>query len=291
MPSNGVIFWRENMVTETNDQGTESTVEVTEIPLNIDETVEAPALAETPASDTADNLSEPDDSPIGVPPALEPQTDTTTELEPTPSPSDEFRKYQSATDKRIAEMETELANERAARQRAEQLQNSSNLEAEVNLYTQQVTQSLLNQGLDEQTAMQMARQQAALAKEAYLARQEANQVVNSSKQIQSELNTRTQLAKAYELSTQYGVPYAELQDLPDPVTMEKHAKALATIKKLENRVQQVTPAQSLNSANPASDVAPTNSEEVLDRYNAGDPAITTEMARIASKKLGFSIFD
>lgn len=279
------------MVTETNDQGTESTVEVTDIPLNIDETVEAPAPAETPAPDTADNLSELDDSPIEVPPAPEPQADTTTELEPTPAPTDEFRKYQSATDKRIAEMETELANERSARQKAEQLQNSSNLEAEVNLYTQQVTQALLNQGLDEQTAMQMARQQAALAKEAYVARQEANQVVNSSKQIQSELNTRTQLAKAYELSTQYGVPYAELQDLPDPVTMEKHAKALATIKKLESRVQQVTPAQSLNSANPASDVAPTNSEEVLDRYNAGDPAITTEMARIASKKLGFSIFD
>jgi len=109
--------------------------------------------------------------------------------------------------------------------------------------------------------------------------------------MQTELNTRTQLAKAYELATQYGVAYAELQDLPDPVTMEKHAKALSTIKKLEGRVQQVTPAQSLNNANPAADVAPTNSEDVLDRYNAGDPAITTEMAKIASKKLGFSIFD
>ncbi len=60
---------------------------------------------------------------------------------------------------------------------------------------------------------------------------------------------------------------------------------------MEGRVQQVTPAQSLNNANPAADVAPTNSEDVLDRYNAGDPAITTEMAKIASKKLGFSIFD
>ena len=73
--------------------------------------------------------------------------------------------------------------------------------------------------------------------------------------------------------------------------MEKHAKALSRIKKLEQRVQQVTPGQSLNSANPSADVAPTNSENVLDRYNAGDPAITTEMAKIASKKLGFSIFD
>ena len=279
------------MVTETNDLGTESTVEVTETPLKVDESVETPAPAETPAPEPVDDLTETDDSSIEVPPAPEPQANTETELESTPAPNPELSKYQSATDKRIAEMETQLGNERAARQRAEQIQNSSNLEAEVNAYYQKNFQQLTDQGLDEVTATQMAQQQTAFAKEAYLAKQQADQVLSNSQQMQTELNTRTQLAKAYELATQYGVAYAELQDLPDPVTMEKHAKALATIKKLEGRVQQVTPAQSLNNANPAADVAPTNSEEVLDRYNAGDSAITTEMARIASKKLGFSIFD
>jgi len=279
------------MVTETNDLGTESTVEVTEIPLKVDESVETPAPAETPAPEPVDDLTETDDLSIEVPPAPEPQANTETELESTPAPNPELSKYQSATDKRIAEMETQLGNERAARQRAEQLQNSSNLEAEVNAYYQKNYQQLIDQGLDEVVATQMAQQQTSFAKEAYLAKQQADQVLSNSQQMQTELNTRTQLAKAYELATQYGVAYAELQDLPDPVTMEKHAKALATIKKLEGRVQQVTPAQSLNNANPAADVAPTNSEEVLDRYNAGDSAITTEMARIASKKLGFSIFD
>jgi len=279
------------MVTETNDLGTESTVEVTEIPLKVDESVETPAPAETPATEPVDDLTETDNSSSEVPPAPEPQANTETELESTPAPNPELSKYQSATDKRIAEMETQLGNERAARQRAEQLQNSSNLEAEVNAYYQKNYQQLIDQGLDEVTATQMAQQQTSFAKEAYLAKQQADQVLSNSQQMQTELNTRTQLAKAYELATQYGVAYAELQDLPDPVTMEKHAKALATIKKLEGRVQQVTPAQSLNNANPAADVAPTNSEEVLDRYNAGDPAITTEMAKIASKKLGFSIFD
>ena len=279
------------MVTETNDLGTESTVEVTEIPLKVDESVETPAPAETPAPEPVDDLTETDNSSSEVPPAPEPQANTETELESTPAPNPELSKYQSATDKRIAEMETQLGNERAARQRAEQLQNSSNLEAEVNAYYQKNYQQLIDQGLDETSAMQMAQQQTAFAKEAYLAKQQADQVLSNSQQMQNELNTRTQLAKAYELATQYGVSYAELQDLPDPVTMEKHAKALSTIKKLEGRVQQVTPAQSLNNANPAADVAPTNSEDVLDRYNAGDPAITTEMAKIASKKLGFSIFD
>ena len=279
------------MVTETNDLGTESTVEVTEIPLKVDESVETPAPAETPAPEPVDDLTETDDSSIEVPPAPEPQANTETELESTPAPNPELSKYQSATDKRIAEMETQLGNERAARQRAEQIQNSSTLEAEVNAYYQKNLQQLTDQGLDELTATQMAQQQTAFAKEAFLAKQQADQVLSNSQQMQNELNTRTQLAKAYELSTQYGISYAEIQDLPDPVTMEKHAKALATIKKLEGRVQQVTPAQSLNNANPAADVAPTNSEEVLDRYNAGDSAITTEMAKIASKKLGFSIFD
>lgn len=279
------------MVTETNDLGTESTVEVTEIPLKVDESVETPAPAETPAPEPVDDLTETDDSSIEVPPAPEPQANTETELESTPAPNPELSKYQSATDKRIAEMETQLGNERAARQRAEQLQNSSNLEAEVNAYYQKNYQQLIDQGLDEVAATQMAQQQTAFAKEAYLAKQQADQVLSNSQQMQTELNTRTQLAKAYELATQYGVAYAELQDLPDPVTMEKHAKALSRINKLEQRVQQVTPGQSLNSANPSADVAPTNSENVLDRYNAGDPAITTEMARIASKKLGLSIFD
>jgi len=108
--------------------------------------------------------------------------------------------------------------------------------------------------------------------------------------IEYELNNRTQLAKAYELSSQYGVPYGELQDFPDPQSMERHAKALSRISKLEKTVQQATPAQQLSGATPGADVAPTDSGDVLDRYNAGDPAITTEMARSAAQKLGMTIF-
>ena len=33
-----------------------------------------------------------------------------------------------------------------------------------------------------------------------------------------------------------------------------------------------------------------DAEDVLDRYNAGDTAISTEMARAASQKLGLTIF-
>ena len=280
------------MVTETNSLG-ESAVVVTEIPLNLADSGDTLLVdeVETPAADVTEDLTETVDPPIEVVPKTEPQATTQETVGTTEQATPEFRKYQSATDKRIAEMETQLAYERAARSRAEQIQNSNTLDAEVNAYGQQLVQRFMDQGLDDATAMQLARQQTSFAKEAYLAKQQANEVMGKSRQMQGELNTRTQLAKAYELATQYGVAYADIQDLPDPVTMEKHAKALAQIKKLEQRVQQITPGQSLNSANPSADVSPTDSGNVLDRYNAGDPAITTEMAKMASKKLGLSIFD
>jgi len=50
------------MVTETNDLGSESTVEVTEIPLKLDDSVE------TPAPDITEHLTETADSPIEVTP-------------------------------------------------------------------------------------------------------------------------------------------------------------------------------------------------------------------------------
>ena len=280
------------MVTETNSLG-ESAVVVTEIPLNLADSGDTLLVdeVETPAADVTEDLTETVDPPIEVVPETEPQATTQETVGTTEQATPEFRKYQSATDKRIAEMETQLADERAARSRAEQIQNSNTLDAEVNAYGQQLVQRFMDQGLDDATAMQLAQQQTSFAKEAYLAKQQANEVMGKSRQMQGELNTRTQLAKAYELATQYGVAYADIQDLPDPVTMEKHAKALAQIKKLEQRVQQITPGQSLNSANPSADVSPTDSGNVLDRYNAGDPAITTEMAKMASKKLGLSIFD
>jgi hypothetical protein len=280
------------MVTETNSLG-ESAVVVTEIPLNLADSGDTLLVdeVETPAADVTEDLTETVDPPIEVVPKTEPQATTQETVGTTEQATPEFRKYQSATDKRIAEMETQLADERAARSRAEQIQNSNTLDAEVNAYGQELVQRFMDQGLDDATAMQLARQQTSFAKEAYLAKQQANEVMGKSRQMQGELNTRTQLAKAYELATQYGVAYADIQDLPDPVTMEKHAKALAQIKKLEQRVQQITPGQSLNSANPSADVSPTDSGNVLDRYNAGDPAITTEMAKMASKKLGLSIFD
>ena len=274
------------MVTERNDAGTESQVEVADSQVSPENT-QAESVA--PVAEETQDLSETVDPPIEVAPQTEPQTETqNTEGASTLQASDEFRKYQSATDKQLAEMQTQLKSSEQARVLAEQQTNANNLEAEVSAYTQQLQQSLLDQGLDENSARQMAATQANMAKQAYVSKLQADQVAERQRQVEYELNNRTQLAKAYELSSQYGVPYGELQDFPDPQSMERHAKALSRISKLEKTVQQVTPAQQLNGATPGADVAPTNSEDVLDRYNAGDPAVTTEMARTAAQRLGMS---
>ena len=204
--------------------------------------------------------------------------------------SPEFRKYQSNTDRKMAELEKQLAEERTARDEVQAQESLRTLDTEVAQYAQQKREQFLQQGIDDVTAQQMANEQAGLAKEAYLSNLQVQQQKRQSQQYESEMKSRTQLARAYELASQYGVPFSELQDVSSPAEMERHAKSLKRIKDLESRLQGVTPSQQYGSATPASDVAPTDASAVLDRYNAGDPAVTTEMARAASQKLGLTIF-
>ena len=204
--------------------------------------------------------------------------------------SPEFRKYQSNTDRKMAELEKQLAEERTARDEVQAQESLRTLDSDVNQYALQVRDRLLQQGMDDTTAQQIANEQAGLAKEAYLSNLQIQQNKRESQKYESELNSRTQLARAYELASQYNVPFSELQEVSNPAEMERHAKSLKRIKDLESRLQGVTPSQQYGSATPASDVAPTDASAVLDRYNAGDPAVTTEMARAASQKLGLTIF-
>lgn len=203
----------------------------------------------------------------------------------------EFKKYQSSTDKRMAELERQLQQERSERSKLQEQESLKTLDAEVNQYTQTLRNKFLNQGLDDVTAQQMANEQAGFAKEAYLAKMRADQMNRRQRDIETELNSRTQLARAYELSSQYGIPFSDLQDISNPQEMERHAKSLKQIKELEARLQGSYGSQTFDSGVPAVDVAPTNAASVLDRYNAGDPSVTTEMARAAAKKMGYSIFN
>ena len=280
------------MVTEQNDPGQESQVEVTDVPLSLDET-QAPAKEETPTeqvAETTQDLNETADSSIEVSPQSEPQTQSSENVEKKPTAQEELRKFQSATDKQIADMKAQLKQEQQARSLAEQQTNQRNLDSEVATYTNNLYQQYVGRGFDEQTARETAMQQAHAMKQAYLAKVQAENVLARQGEVEQELNSRTQMAKAYELSSQFGVPYTELQEFNDPVAMERHAKALSRIAKLEKSIQANTPGQQMTGASPAADVAPTNSEDVIDRYNSGDPGVTTEMARTAAKKLGLSIF-
>ena len=283
------------MVTEQNDAGKESQVEITDIPVdtNAPSTTDAstPVEEPTPVVEESNESIENSDNSIQVnEPESKSQTEQLSDAKADLQSSEAFRKYQSSTDKRMAELETQLQKAEQQRVTAEEQANLNKLDDQVATYEQQLAQKYVTQGLDEQMARQLANDQALMAKEAYLAKIETAKVSREQQKFQGELSQRTQLAKAYELAAQYQVPYQELQDINDPVTMEKMAKNLFRTKKLEEQLAKNTPAQTMTNASPSPDVAPTDAEDVIDRYNSGDPNVTTDMARTAAKKLGLSIF-
>jgi len=283
------------MVTEQNDAGKESQVEITDIPVdtNAPSTTDAstPVEEPTPVVEESNESIENSDNSIQVnEPESKSQTEQPSDANADLQSSEAFRKYQSSTDKRMAELETQLQKAEQQRIQAEEQANLNKLDDQVATYEQQLAQKYVTQGLDEQMARQLANDQALMAKEAYLAKIETAKVSREQQKFQGELSQRTQLAKAYELAAQYQVPYQELQDINDPVTMEKMAKNLFRTKKLEEQLAKNTPAQTMTNASPSPDVAPTDAEDVIDRYNSGDPNVTTDMARTAAKKLGLSIF-
>ena len=283
------------MVTEQNDAGKESQVEITDIPVdtNVSSTTDAstPVEEPTPVVEESNESIENSDNSIQVnEPESKSQTEQLSDAKADLQSSEAFRKYQSSTDKRMAELETQLQKAEQQRVTAEEQANLNKLDDQVATYEQQLAQKYVTQGLDEQMARQLANDQALMAKEAYMAKIETAKVNREQQKFQGELSQRTQLAKAYELAAQYQVPYQELQDINDPVTMEKMAKNLFRTRKLEEQLAKNTPSQTMTNASPSPDVAPTNAEDVIDRYNSGDPNVTTDMARTAAKKLGLSIF-
>ena len=191
----------------------------------------------------------------------------------------------------MAELETQLTNERVERDQRQAQENQKNLDVEVGQYSEELRNEFLSQGMDDMSASQLAQRTAAFAKQAFIAEQQVERMTRQKQRDSSEINNRTQLARAYELASQHNIPFTELQGISSPDEMERHAKSLKRIKDLESRLQGVIPSQTYGSGTPATDVAPTNASNVLDRYNAGDSAVSTDMARAAARQMGLTIFD
>lgn len=271
------------MTTEREGTPTDSTVET--INLDID-----PALDNVEALEAPTETFQPE---VGIEGGDIETSEGTTDTQSTNTvfQSPEFKKYQSSTDKRMAELETQLTNERVQRDQRQEQENQKTLDLEVGQYSEDLRTKFLNQGMDDVSAQQLAEETAFFAKQAYVSKQQVDRMARQSQQVSSELNNRTQLARAYELASQHNIPFADLQDISNPDEMERHAKSLKRIKDLEARLQGATPSQTYGSGTPATDVAPTNASNVLDRYNAGDSAVSTDMARAAARQMGLTIFD
>ena len=264
------------MVTNNNNvpevESSDNPTGVEQVSSETEPSVETPSVEETVESPPQEQPTE----TVNV----EGTTDTRTYSQ------DEFAKLQSANDKRIAETErnNKLLQDQIAQARQEA--DSNNLSQQVEVYKEQQRQRYIAQGIDDQTAMQIANEQTEFAKKAYLTEQANQRTMQQLRQSSQENETRTQQARAYELATQNGIKYSELDGITDPVAMEKVAKALGKAQKLEQRIQGSVGSSTYGSSQPSADVAPTDAESVLDRYNSGDPGITTEQAQNAAKRLG-----
>ena len=273
------------MVSENNIPETESAVESTGAELVSPEitepSIESPSVAET----TEPVVEEQQIDSAQADMFAQPTTPVQTETQRTYS-QDEFAKLQSANDKRIAETEknNKLLQDQLADARRTAEENTLN--EQVAVYKEQQRQEWISKGLDEQSADQMASRVSDMAKQAYITELANSRTTAENQRMMQEINGRSQMAKAYELATQNGINFSDLEGFTNPTAMEQHAKALGRIKKLEQRLQGNTASQTYGTSQPSADVAPTNAESVIDRYNSGDPGITTEQANAAARKLG-----
>ena len=267
------------MVTEN------SNVQETEVPVEgagVEE-VSPPEPSTEPPSVTETEQPEQEQTIDTTQPVAE--TQTTGEVTRSYS-EDEFRSMQSKQDKHITELnkQNKLVEQQLAETRREA--ESNNLTQQVEVYKEQIRQQLMSEGIDDTSAGRMAEREANTQRELYLAKLANERTFAENQQMSSEINKRSQQARAYELATQNGINYSDLEGISDPVAMERLAKALGRSQKLEQRLQGSTGSQTYGTSQPSSDVAPTDAESIIDRYNSGDPGITTEQANNAARKLG-----
>ena len=156
------------MVTERNNEGAESGVEITDLPVDLsDSSTETPTPIEAeepkPVDDFAETTENSDNS-IQVESQSESQSEPPSNAAVDLKSIPEFRKYQSSTDKRMAELENQVQEAKLERAKAEEQANLNNLNDQVAKYTNDLRQRYINQGLDDVQAQQMASEQSALAK-------------------------------------------------------------------------------------------------------------------------------
>jgi len=201
-----------------------------------------------------------------------------------------FKEYQSKTDARIAELSTQVEQGTKAREEQRTQANAAVLDNTVQAWKQKQYEALIDRGVEEPMAAEIAESQGNLAKQSYLANKGESAAEAQTSTAQGQVADQVRNARAYELAAQHQVPYAELAAINDPGYMEVHAKSLARTAKLEAQIAGSTPGQVFDTSNPEAAVAPSDDERILDAYAAGDTRVNKDMAEAASKRLGMSIF-
>jgi len=256
---------------------------------------------QTPSGDSANQLPKEDEGIEDITSTNQPQegADSQTETGAADQPqgqspeqrtftADEFSKFQSKTDKQIGELQEQLQSERATREKAEDQARMSGLDNEVAIFQEQEKQKAVTQfGMDENQAGDYARQQADMMKNLYLkdmAAKSTQQQLAEQNKVNAELSGKALIG---EIAGKYNIPANDLQSLgiTNADALDKMAQVIADNNRLKSPSAQ---PQQFDNNYADSTVAPTDAENLIDRYNDGDPNVSWDQFVEAGKKLGIN---
>lgn len=214
---------------------------------------------------------------------------TTTETEETRNYSHgEVSKIQSSYDKRaadnektIGELKTELNTLKDQTQTQTQQYSDQQIIGARDSFIRDKAQWLVEQGVEQQAAHSQAQQEGNAAANTAMNQIKLDQERQYLDQAKAELNRQAKVTATSQIGQKYNVPVSELNSFSTPEQMEKYAAAVSQTNKV---VKETTP-QLNTSGDVPPDHIPTNDEDILDRFAAGDPKITMGMYEQAQKRM------
>ena len=141
--------------------------------------------------------------------------------------------------------------------------------------------------MDENQAGDYARQQADMMKNLYLkdmAAKSTQQQLAEQNKVNAELSGKALIG---EIAGKYNIPANDLQSLgiTNADALDKMAQVIADNNRLKSPSAQ---PQQFDNNYADSTVAPTDAENLIDRYNDGDPNVSWDQFVEAGKKLGIN---
>ena len=200
---------------------------------------------------------------------------------------DEVSKMQSSYDKRASENDkqvSQLQEQVNNLQQQSTTQNQQYSEQQIvsarDTFIRDKTQWLVQQGVDESQAVTQARQEGESAAQTAMAQIRLDQEKQSIEQQKLELDRQAKVTVTNQIAGRYNVPAGDLEGFTTPEQMEKYAAPVSQTNKV---VRETTPQLNTSGDVPPDNI-PSNDDDIIGRFGAGDPKITMDMYEGAMRR-------